>query len=88
MRATFKVLFYVNRSKEKGGTTRLSVSGRVPRNCPHHGTSNDQRNNCTVQLQAQYPKGTLGYQGEPCRRQEQGGAGNQLRVGRHQGADH
>jgi len=24
MRATFKTLFYVNRSKEKGGTTRLS----------------------------------------------------------------
>jgi hypothetical protein len=30
-RSTFSVLFYVNRGKEKGGTTRLSVSGRVPR---------------------------------------------------------
>ena len=27
----FNILFYVNKSKEKGGTTRLSVSGRVPR---------------------------------------------------------
>lgn len=34
----------MNRSKEKGGTTRLSVSGRVPRNCPHHGTSYNQWN--------------------------------------------
>ena len=32
-RSTFSVLFYVNRGKEKGGTTRLSVSGRVPRHC-------------------------------------------------------
>ena len=31
MRSTFNILFYVNKSKEKGGTTRLSVSGRVPR---------------------------------------------------------
>jgi hypothetical protein len=30
MRSTFNILFYVNKSKEKGGTTRLSVSGRVP----------------------------------------------------------
>ena len=29
----FNILFYVNKSKEKGGTTRLSVSGRVPRHC-------------------------------------------------------
>ena len=34
----------MNRSKEKGGTTRLSVSGRVPRKCPHHGTSYNQWN--------------------------------------------
>ena len=27
MRSTFNILFYVNKSKEKGGTTRLSVSG-------------------------------------------------------------
>ena len=32
-RSTFSVLFYVNRGKEKGGTTRLSVSGMVPRHC-------------------------------------------------------
>ena len=30
MKSTFNILFYVNKSKEKGGTTRLSVSGRVP----------------------------------------------------------
>ena len=30
MRSTFNILFYVNKSKEKGGTTRPSVSGRVP----------------------------------------------------------
>ncbi len=30
MRSTFNILFYVNKSKEKGGTTRLSVSGMVP----------------------------------------------------------
>jgi len=29
MRSTFNILFYVNKSKERG-TTRLSVSGRVP----------------------------------------------------------
>ena len=33
-RSTFSVLFYVNRGKEKGGTARLSVSGRVPRHWP------------------------------------------------------
>ena len=32
-RSTFSVLFYVNRGKEKGGTMKLSVSGRVPRHC-------------------------------------------------------
>ena len=63
MRATFKTLFYVNRSKEKGGTTRLSVSGRVPRRSASNGTCDNQRNDCAVQLQAQYPNGTLGYQG-------------------------
>ncbi len=36
-RSTFSVLFYVNRGKEKGGTTRLSVSGRVPRHCARCG---------------------------------------------------
>ena len=41
MRATFKVLFYVNRSKEKGGTTRLSVSERVPWNGACDGQGND-----------------------------------------------
>ena len=50
MRATFKVLFYVNRSKEKNGA--------------HHGPSDNQRHDSPVQLQAQYPKGTLGYQRE------------------------
>ena len=33
MRSTFNILFYVNKSKEKGVTTRLSVSGRVPWCC-------------------------------------------------------
>ena len=42
-RSTFNILFYANKGKEKGGTTRLSVSGRVPRNCPYHGTSDNQR---------------------------------------------
>jgi len=41
MRSTFNILFYVNKSKEKGGTTRLSVSGRVPWCGSCDGQSND-----------------------------------------------
>ena len=41
MRSTFNILFYVNKSKEKGGTTRLSVSGRVPRCGARDGQGND-----------------------------------------------
>ena len=41
MRRTFNILFYVNKSKEKGGTTRLSVSGRVPWCGASDGTCND-----------------------------------------------
>jgi len=41
MRSTFNILFYVNKSKEKGGTTRLSVSGRVPRRSACDGQGND-----------------------------------------------
>ena len=40
-RSTFSVLFYVNRGKEKGGATRLSVSGRVPRRSACDGQGND-----------------------------------------------
>ena len=41
MRSTFNILFYVNKSKEKGGTTRLSVSGRVPWYGACNGQGND-----------------------------------------------
>lgn len=41
-RSTFSVLFYVNRGKEKGGTTRLSVSGRVPRHRASDGQGYNQ----------------------------------------------
>ena len=41
MRSTFNILFYVNKSKEKGGTTRLSVSGRVPWCCASDGQGYD-----------------------------------------------
>ena len=41
MRSTFNILFYVNKSKEKGGTTRLSVSGRVPWCGASNGQGND-----------------------------------------------
>ena len=49
-RSTFSVLFYVNRGKEKGGTTRLSVSGMVPRHCASDGTGNNQLYPEPVQL--------------------------------------
>ena len=41
MRSTFNILFYVNKSKEKGGTTRLSVSGRVPWCSTRYGQGDD-----------------------------------------------
>ena len=49
-RSTFSVLFYVNRGKEKGGTTRLSVSGRVPRHCASDGQGYSQLYPKPVQL--------------------------------------
>ena len=49
-RSTFSVLFYVNRGKEKGGTTRLSVSGRVPRRSASDGQGDNQWNPEPVQL--------------------------------------
>ena len=57
MRSTFKVLFYVNGSKEK---TVLS----------HHGTSDYQWLCSPIQLQVFYPKGTLGCKGQPGERQK------------------
>ncbi len=41
MRSTFNILFYVNRGKKKGGTPRLSVTGRVPRHRASDGQSDD-----------------------------------------------
>ena len=49
-RSTFSVLFYVNRGKEKGGTTRLSISGRVPRRGACDGQGDNQWNPEPVQL--------------------------------------
>ena len=49
-RSTFSVLFYVNRGKEKGGTTRLSISGRVPRRSASNGQGDDQLYPKPVQL--------------------------------------
>jgi len=43
-RSTFSVLFYVNRGKEKGGTTRLSISGRAPRRSASDGQGDNQWN--------------------------------------------
>ena len=42
------------------------------RNCPYHGTSDNQRNYRTVQLQAERYQGYLGCQGQQSHRQEQG----------------
>ncbi len=49
-RSTFSVLFYVNRGKEKGGTTRLGVSGRVPRHRASDGQGYNQLYPKPVQL--------------------------------------
>lgn len=50
------------------------------RSCPHHGASDHQRDYRAVQLQADHPKDTLGCQGQPRQRQEQGGAGGERRT--------
>ena len=64
-RSTFKVLFYVNGSKEKNGI--LPIMGRVTIN--GYGS--------TVQLQADYPERALGCQREQGKGQEYGSEGNQ-----------
>ena len=63
-RSTFKVLFYVNGSKEK------------ERNRPHHGTGDNQRDCITVQLQAEHSKDTLGREREQGERQGTGSEGH------------
>lgn len=57
------------------------------RKCPHHGASDNQRDYCTVQLQTDHPEDALGCERQPRQRQEQGGTGGKLRVGKYQGAD-
>ena len=42
------------------------------RKCPYHGTSDNQRNYRTVQLQVERYQGYLGCQGQQSHRQEQG----------------
>ena len=63
-RSTFKVLFYVNGSKEKNGI--VPIMGRVTK-----------RNGSTVQLQTDYPERALGCQREQGKGQEYGSEGNQ-----------
>ena len=58
------------------------------RYCPHHGTSDNQRDCGAVQMQVKRPKNALGHQGQPSQRQEQGGTGHQFSFGQHQGANH
>ena len=70
-RSTFKVLFYVNGSKEKNGI--VPIMGRVTIN----GTGYNQRNGSTVQLQADYSERALGCQREQGKGQEYGSEGNQ-----------
>jgi hypothetical protein len=48
------------------------------RNCPYHGTSDNQRNYRTVQLQAERDQGYLGCQGQQSHWQEQGSQGGEL----------
>lgn len=63
-RSTFKVLFYVNGSKEKNGIV------------PIMGAGYNQRNGSTVQLQADYPERALGCQREQGKGQEYGSEGD------------
>ena len=48
------------------------------RKCPYHGTSDNQRNYRTVQLQVERYQGYLGCQGQQSHRQEQGSQGGEL----------
>ena len=48
------------------------------RNCPYHGTCDNQRNYRTVQLQAERYQGYLGCQGQQSHRQEQGSQGGEF----------
>ncbi len=48
------------------------------RNCPYHGTSDNQRNYRTVQLKVERDQGYLGCQGQQSRRKEQGSQGGEL----------
>ena len=67
MRSTFKVLFYVNGSKEKNGIVpimeRVTINGSVAQ----------------VQLQADHRQRTLGRERQPGERKKQGSAGRQPR---------
>ena len=47
-------------------------------NCPNHGASDNQRNNRTVQLQAERDQGYLGCQEQQSHWQEQGSQGGEL----------
>ena len=47
-------------------------------NCPNHGASDNQRNNRTVQLQAERDQGYLGCQGQQSHWQEQGSQGGEF----------
>ena len=42
------------------------------RNCPYHGTCDNQRNYRTVQLQAERDQGDMGCQGQQSQRQREG----------------
>ena len=53
----------------------------------HHGTSDNQRDYRTVQLQTEHSENALGRKRQLRQRQEQEGARGKLRVGKHQGAD-
>ena len=62
MRSTFKVLFYVNGSKEKNGI--VPIMGRVTIN------GSVAQFSCSIQLQAEYPQRPMGCERQPSQRQE------------------
>ena len=74
-RSTFKVLFYVNGSKEKDGIVPIM-------------TSDNQRYCGAVQLQADHPENPLGCERQPSQRQERRSTEHQSGIGQHQGANH
>lgn len=75
-RNIFKVLFYMNGSKEKDG---------IP---PHHGTSDNQWYCGAVLLQADLPENPLGCERKPSQRQECRSTEHQSGIGQHQDANH